>query len=88
MPFSRESRVLGNSIEKWYFFMQLCFSVMFRIKILIFGKNSFYNIIEQHEKKEMALAYDKNTYQTKIVMHRRCRIAHLRNAFLLAQLKK
>ena len=49
---------------------------MFLIKILYFLlKSVIYSITEQHENKKMA-------------SRRRCRVAGLRNAFLLAQLKK
>ena len=45
-------------------------------------KKMVYNIIEQHENKEMALTYDKYTYRTNNVMHRRCRVACLFNKYV------
>ena len=60
---------------------------MFRIKVLFLLKTVIYNIIEQHENKEMALTYDSYTYRTKNATHRRCSVAGLCNAFLLSQFK-
>ena len=75
-----------NEIET-IFFYEIMFSVScFELKFYCLLKTVIYNIIEQHENKEMALTYDKNTYQTKAA-RRRCHVAGLRNAFLMVQLK-